>query len=154
MNDELVFGLLIVSLVVSIISLVVSRLVYSKLKKFTLGKSGSSLEEVIHDSIHQCHEISKQNFQIKKNQSIIKELLTTSTATPAIIRFNPFRDSGSNQSFALAILDRQGDGFVMSSLFAQGKTNIFAKPIKKFSSDYELTQEEEKVLQQVKNEVL
>ncbi len=62
------------------------------------------------------------------------------------IRFNPFPDQGSNQSFAMGILNEDGDGVVLSSLYSREKMSIFAKPIKNKKSEYELTNEEKEVL--------
>ncbi len=62
------------------------------------------------------------------------------------IRFNPFPDQGSNQSFAVGMLDEDGDGVVFSSLYSRERMSIFAKPIKNGKSEYELTAEEKNVL--------
>ena len=46
-----------------------------------------------------------------------------------LVRFNPFEDTGGNQSFALALLDAEGNGWVLSSLHARTGTRVYAKPI-------------------------
>ena len=46
-----------------------------------------------------------------------------------LVRFNPFEDTGGNQSFALALLDHHGDGFVVSSLHARAGTRVYGKAI-------------------------
>jgi hypothetical protein len=46
-----------------------------------------------------------------------------------VVRYNPFEDTGSNQSFALALLDARGDGFVLSSLHSRQQTRVFLKPV-------------------------
>lgn len=43
------------------------------------------------------------------------------------VRYNPFADTGSNQSFVLAILDTRGDGFVLSSMHSRQQTRVFLK---------------------------
>jgi hypothetical protein len=63
------------------------------------------------------------------------------------IRFNPFPDQGSNQSFAIGLLNEEKDGVVISSLYSRERMSVFAKPIKNGKSDYELTQEEKEALQ-------
>jgi hypothetical protein len=62
------------------------------------------------------------------------------------IRFNPFKDQGGNQSFAIAFLNDEGDGVVISSLYSRDRTSVFAKPIKKMASEFELTEEEKEAL--------
>jgi len=62
------------------------------------------------------------------------------------VRFNPFIDAGSNQSFAIAMLNDEGNGVVMSSLYARDRMSIFAKPIVRGKSEFELSSEEKEVL--------
>ena len=66
------------------------------------------------------------------------------------IRFNPFPDQGSNQSFAVGMVNEEGDGVVFSSLYSRERMSIFAKPIKNGKSEYELTTEEKEVLEKAK----
>jgi hypothetical protein len=46
-----------------------------------------------------------------------------------VVRYNPFEDTGSNQSFALAVLDARGDGFVLLSMHSRQQTRVFLKPV-------------------------
>ena len=66
------------------------------------------------------------------------------------IRFNPFPDQGSNQSFAVGMLNEEGNGVVFSSLYSRERMSIFAKPVKNGKSEYELTTEEKEVLKKAK----
>jgi hypothetical protein len=59
-----------------------------------------------------------------------------------IVRFNPFEDTGSNQSFVLAMLDAEANGFVLSSLHSRQQTRIYLKPITAGKSDTALSEEE------------
>ncbi len=59
-----------------------------------------------------------------------------------LVRFNPFADTGGDQSFAVAVLDRLGNGFVFSSLHGRGGTRFYAKPLKSGQSSYQLSNEE------------
>ena len=94
----------------------------------------------------QVTEIKKSQDQIKKHLVVIDSRLDKSIRNIQIVRFNPFVDAGSNQSFAISFLNDDGDGVVMSSLYARDRMSIFAKPIDKGKSEFELTQEEKEVL--------
>lgn len=59
-----------------------------------------------------------------------------------IVRFNPFNDTGGDQSFSIALLDGRGDGLVISSLFSRSVNRVFAKPILASGSPYALSEEE------------
>lgn len=65
-----------------------------------------------------------------------------------LVRFNPFEDTGGNQSFALALLDAAGDGIVVSSLHARSGTRIYAKTIRAGRSATALSEEEEAAVRQ------
>ena len=63
-----------------------------------------------------------------------------------MLRFNPFRNTGGAQSFALAIVDGKGDGVVISSLHARENTRIYAKPLHQWTSEHTLTDEEQEAI--------
>lgn len=58
------------------------------------------------------------------------------------IRFNPFSDTGGDQSFCLAVLDTHGDGWVLSSIHARTGTRIYAKQVLSGRSPHNLSDEE------------
>ncbi len=64
-------------------------------------------------------------------------------------RYNPYRDTGGDQSFSMALLDGKGDGVVISSLHSRAGTRVFAKPVKDGKEDqFQLSQEEMEVLKE------
>ena len=65
-----------------------------------------------------------------------------------LVRFNPFEETGGNQSFALALLDAEGDGWVLSSLHARSGTRVYAKAIRGGRSDAALSEEETAAIRQ------
>ena len=60
-----------------------------------------------------------------------------------MVRYNPFADSGGDQSFAIALLDSLGNGVVISSLHSRSETRVFAKPVQAGNSRYPLSDEEQ-----------
>lgn len=66
----------------------------------------------------------------------------------ALFRFNPFEETGGDQSFVAAFLDGQNNGIVISSLHARGGTRIYAKPVGAGkSTTYEFSKEEKEVVE-------
>lgn len=63
-----------------------------------------------------------------------------------IVRFNPFPDTGSDQSFAIALLNDRHGGVIISSLHARNGTRIFAKPIEAGRASHALSDEEAEAL--------
>ena len=63
-----------------------------------------------------------------------------------LVRYNPFEETGGNQSFALAMTDANGDGVVISSLHARAGTRLYAKAVAAGRSDAALSAEEAEAL--------
>jgi hypothetical protein len=67
----------------------------------------------------------------------------------ALERFNPFQETGGDQSFVLALLNENDNGFIISSLHSRENTRIYAKEVNNGLSDRKLSEEEQKVLDQL-----
>ncbi len=65
-----------------------------------------------------------------------------------VVRFNPFTDTGGDQSFAIALLDALGNGLVVSSLHGRADTRVFAKQVRGGRSKHQLSAEEEDAIRQ------
>lgn len=66
-----------------------------------------------------------------------------------LLRFNPFGDTGGDQSFVLAVLDGQSSGVVLTSLHNRGITRWYAKKVKSGKgADHQLSEEEEKAIRE------
>ncbi len=63
-----------------------------------------------------------------------------------LLRFKAFENTGGDQSFALAILDEAGDGFVLSSIFGREESRVYCKPVLKGVSSYALSAEEKEAI--------
>ena len=63
-----------------------------------------------------------------------------------VVRYNPFADTGSNQSFVLAILDARGDGFVLTSLHSRQQTRVFLKSVAAGKAETALSEEENQAI--------
>lgn len=144
-------------LIISILGLIIVFLVIllvrfeRKFKKLFAGTKAKDLENVIH-IIHKHVESLKNNQElVGKEIAIINNRLAKSVRNVETLRFNPFPDAGGNQSFAIALLNDEGDGVVLSSLYARDRMSIFAKPIEKGVALHDLTEEESTVLNKSKN---
>ncbi len=107
-----------------------------------INKAQEDLQE-IHD-FHNQLESYLENAEIRLQQS---------AQIVEITRFNAYKGDGSggNQSFTLLILDENGSGAILTSLYAREHSSVFAKPIKKFISDYPLIEEEKSLLEKAKS---
>ena len=68
-----------------------------------------------------------------------------------LVRYNPFAETGGNQSFCLSVLDEHNSGLVISSLHSRGATRVYAKPVKNGkATGYDLSDEEKKAIKEAK----
>jgi len=81
----------------------------------------------------------------------MESVLQTTIQKTGIVRFNPFNQLGGNQSFTLALLDKNNNGFVISSLFVKDGNRVYTKAIKNGKSDHALSQEEIEAIKRAVN---
>ena len=62
------------------------------------------------------------------------------------LRFNPFQDTGGDNSFTIALLDGENTGVIFSSLYMREGTRLYAKEIKNGIPRQTLSEEETRVL--------
>jgi hypothetical protein len=117
-----------------------------RFRKFFRGKKATDLEDVMNSLYKELKNLNSTQEEIKKYLETVEKRLRKSIQNLNTVRFNPFENSGSNQSFAIAFLNEEGDGVVISSLYSREKVNVYAKPIKNYKSEYTLSEEEEKAI--------
>ena len=121
-----------------------------RLKKLFRGTKAKDLEEIIRLTAKEADRLDKESKKLEEKSKELEKKLAGSIQKVGIIRFNPFKDSGSNQSFSIALLDEKGNGIALSALYSREKTNVYAKPIKNYSSEYPLSDEEQEAIDQAK----
>lgn len=118
-----------------------------RLKKFFMGKKAKDLEDLIVSLEDDLKKLNKEKQEIKLEIIEINKKLKKSIRGLEVVRFNPFSGQGSNQSFAIGMLNEDKDGVVISTLYSRERMSVFAKPIKNGKSDFELTNEEKDALE-------
>ncbi len=117
-------------------------------KKLTQGTNNRNLEQIIAKLIEKYETNTSGISQISQNLIEFQKRSMGFMQKVGILRFNPFEESGGDQSFAIAILDGEGSGFIISSLHSRSGTRIYAKEIKSGkSTSHSLTKEEKEALE-------
>jgi len=117
-----------------------------RLKRFFQGKKAINLEEsfqILGERINTLEDIVK-NVQASLGQHDFR--LKHAVKSVPLSRFNPFPDVGGNQSFAMTLVDEEGNGVILSSLYARDRMSVFAKGVKAGKGEQELSVEEQKIL--------
>ncbi len=135
---------------ISCIVILVGWIVRLEIKMWRLlrGKNAKSLEDSIvsaHNNLDKLNEFQKESVSYFIN---IEKRLNRSIQAVETIRFNPFKGTGEggSQSFSTSFLSENGDGVVISSLYSRDRVSVFSKPLIKFESNFELTDEEKEVV--------
>lgn len=120
----------------------VSRMKKNQKQLFS-GKSGTDLEKIILDHSANLKELDRDIQDLYGISNQIHDLANRSVHKVGIIRFNPFKDLGGDQSFSIALLDGQSNGVVISGLHTREGNRVYAKPVEKGKAvKYPLTEEE------------
>ncbi len=117
-----------------------------KLKILFNGKKASDLEEVLFEEIKRLKKAERNIKELSKLLRALEKMAGHSIQKVSLIRFNPFKETGGDQSFTVALLDYHDNGLVLSSLYTRQGTRIYSKPIESGKSKYPLSKEELEVL--------
>lgn len=113
-----------------------------------MGMDGVNIEQLLLKHIEQVKEAVGKVDKLSIDCENIKDAAKKNIQKVGVIRFNAFEDMGSDLSFAIALLDYQNDGMVISSIYSRSESRMYAKPILAGQSSYLLTDEEKKALSQ------
>ena len=116
---------------------------YQQLMK---GTSGGNLEQILNDHVAQVHETAARVEAVDQLAHRLEKAAYFSLQHLGVVRFNPFQDTGGDQSFAIALVDGHGNGVVLSSLHGRGTTRVYSKPLQKWESSHSLTDEEKQAI--------
>lgn len=144
--------ILIIITIVNIILLVGVNFKYIRFMK-KLG-SGSNLDEMLREYLRDVKEIKRDNSEIKAYYTKLDSDMAACIQKVGLVRYNAFKDVGSDLSFAMALLDGNDTGVVLNGLYGSESSNIYAKPVKGGKSSYQLSEEEKyalEIAEQTKN---
>lgn len=124
-----------------------------KLKRLCRGAQGKDLEAAMNGIADKVEALEKFEGESKAYFKNVERRLRRSAQAVDVVRFNAFKGDGlgGNQSFATAVLDENGDGAVISSLYSRDRVSVFSKPIRKFAGEIELSQEESDAVSRAKS---
>lgn len=123
---------------------------HRKIHHFTRGENGKSLESTIRTYLTHVDNLKKHDELLAEHALKLDKRLNQAIRNVSTMRFKAFDQNASNQSFAIALINELGDGVILSSLHHRDHMSVFAKPVSKYESAHDLSEEEEKVLSEAK----
>ena len=123
---------------------------YSRLAK---GANNKNLKSILEDILSKIDLHNKDIESIKKYCDNLEKDGLLHVQKIGLHRFNPFKDTGGDQSFVLSLVDANDTGIIISALYSRSGTRWYAKRvINGKAAEHELTDEEKKVLNETKKD--
>ena len=153
------FGVTIAGWVALVVCVVwigyISVLVYrlkTHYNRLTGGVSRHGLQEILERILKsQAHTVESVE-GLHKRMAVVERESGFHIQKIGYVRFNPFGDTGGEQSFVLTLLDKHDSGIVLSSLFSRGGVRWYTKRVTKGkATDHRLSQEEEEAIRKAKH---
>jgi len=139
--------LLLIWLIVLTVQVQQSRRHYQRLIR---GAKGETLEAALNQQFDRLDEHSRRLNDLTALTEQINATLQQAIQKVGLVRYNPFTDTGGDQSFVVALLDAGDNGVVINGLYSRSDVRVYAKPIKAGKSSYPLSSEEEQAIRQAR----
>lgn len=146
---------LIIVLIISIIAIILLVINYMKLNKINKNYSefmkkignGKNIDETLKSYMERVQKVENLNKEILNFCENLDKTVDNCVQKIGLVRYNAFKDVGSNLSFALAILNNKNNGIVLNGIYSRDMSNIYAKPIIDGTSEYALSDEEKEAIE-------
>jgi hypothetical protein len=145
----------IIEILLSLGALIVATLAFLQTKGLkqrfvdALGDTSTdSLEATLRTHLKRVEQVDQRLTKLNSEYQRLSVTNSLASQKISIVRFNPFGDTGGDQSFALAVLDAQDSGYVLTSIHGRQGTRVYVKPVDYGKSKYTLSAEEQQSLDQ------
>lgn len=144
-------GVVVIGLIILIVWTGVLTYFYLKLQnhylQLTSGIEKKDLHSILEQAVKEARLAQKDVAHLFERCDKIEKDNLSHMQKIGLLRFNPFKDTGGDQSFILALVDQQHTGVVISGLYSRSGTRWYAKRVVKGKSvEHELSDEEKKAL--------
>ena len=153
-----IVGLLLVALVILATALVLvvrrARQIEAHLSALTRGADGENLADVLEAHLDKVYAVAGRQDELDGRAAALESRARHTLQGISLVRFNNFDDTGGNQSFALALVDPEANGVVLSSLHARNQTRVYAKAVARGVAEGALSTEEGEALREATSRAL
>ena len=152
-NYLLISWIITIILLIGFLAVLISNIkLNNRYKKFMkkLG-NGKNIEEDLENFMYKVDRVEKQNAEIMNFCKNLDEDLSKCIQKIGIVRYSAFKDTGSDLSFAVALLDEKNNGIVFNGIYSREMSNIYAKPVENGNSKYTLSSEEVEAIEKAIN---
>jgi Protein of unknown function (DUF4446) len=119
-----------------------------RLETLTRGSDATSLETIIAAHLDRVDAAARGLDDLAARTAVLEAAQRRAFQRVGLVRYNPFEETGGNQSFVLALMDANGDGWILTSLHARSGTRVYAKPVAGGRADASMSGEETAAVRQ------
>jgi TolA-binding protein len=148
---ELILGAL--ALIIGGTALWQTRALRTRVDTALGSSSGTPLETLLAEHHDRVTEVNQRMAHLTDEYERLAGMASLASQKISLVRFNPFGDTGGDQSFSLAVLDSQNSGYVLTSIHGRQGTRVYVKPIDFGKSKYSLSTEEQQAIAQATKRV-
>ena len=136
----------ILAVIAGVGALVLLRRLNRRFEMALGGTSSDSLETTLAGHLARVENVDRRLGELDADYERLAVSNSLASQKIAIVRFNPFGDTGGDQSFALAVLDAHNSGYVLTSIHGREGTRVYVKPVDFGKSKHTLSVEEKQAL--------
>ena len=154
--EQLTFYIMIALVVViSLISIILLIITLCKLKglrrridALTRGKDAESMEDTILNFFERIESLEDAEQKMHRDIREIKENLKITYQKTGLVKYDAFREMSGALSYSLALLDKENNGVLISSMYSREGCYTYAKDIVNGGCKINLSEEEQEALKQ------
>ena len=153
--EQLTFYIMIALVVISLISIILLIITLCKLKglrrridALTRGKDAESMEDTRLNVLERIESVEEAEQKMHRDIREIKENLKITYQKTGLVKYDAFREMSGALSYSLALLDKENNGVLISSMYSREGCYTYAKDIVNGGCKINLSEEEQEALKQ------
>ena len=109
--------------------------------------NGNNIEEMLRKYITKVEEVNEKNEEILNYCTRLDKDISLCIKKIGMVRYSAFKDTGSDLSFALALLNDNNDGVLLNGIYSREMSNIYAKQVTQGKTNVKVSDEEKQALE-------
>lgn len=109
--------------------------------------NGNNIDEMLKSYIQKVEEVDGKAKELNLYCNKLEENISLCIRKVGMVRYSAFRDTGSDLSFALALLNDNNDGVILNGIYSREMSNIYAKQVYSGKTSNKLSEEERRALE-------
>ncbi len=141
-------GITVIAIILAIIAIAKASSMKKKYKSFMEGSEGTSIEQLIKDNLEDFKQLQETSLNHKEAIKDIYDKMQYAFQKIGLVKYDAYYEMGGKLSFALCLLDKQNNGYLMNVMHSNTGSFAYIKEITHGKAESELGTEEEEALQQ------